>query len=121
MDFFASQERAEKQTRLMLGLFLLAVVCIVVALNLVGGLIFVFARNPYAPSIVQGLHAVPHKAYWITTAVVLGVIAFGSINRMSALVRAASSGRVAMWRSSACSMLLRKWPSRPASACRWCM
>jgi Zn-dependent protease with chaperone function len=85
MDFFASQERAEKQTRLMLGLFLLAVVCIVVALNLVGGLIFVFARNPYAPSIVQGLQAVPHKAYWITTAVVLGVIAFGSINRMSAL------------------------------------
>ena len=85
MDFFASQERAEKQTRLMLVLFLLAVVCIVLAINIVGGLIYLFANFSHADSVAQGLSTVPHKAYWITTAVVLGVIAYGSINRMSSL------------------------------------
>jgi len=85
MDFFASQERAEKQTRLMLVLFLLAVVCIVVAINFVGGLIYLFANFSHADSVAQGLSTVPHKAYWITTSVVLGVIAYGSITRMSSL------------------------------------
>ena len=85
MDFFASQERAEKQTRLMLVLFLLAVVCIVVAINFVGGLIYLFANFSHADSVAQGLSTVPHKAYWITTIVVLGVIAYGSITRMSSL------------------------------------
>ncbi len=85
MDFFASQERAEKQTRLMLVLFLLAVVCIVLAINIVGGLIYLFANFSHADSVAQGLSTVPHKAYWITTAVVLGVIAYGSISRMSSL------------------------------------
>lgn len=85
MDFFASQERAEKQTRLMLVLFLLAVVCIVVAINLVGGLVYLFANFSHADSVAQGLYSVPHNAYWITTAVVLGVIAYGSISRMAAL------------------------------------
>jgi Zn-dependent protease with chaperone function/uncharacterized tellurite resistance protein B-like protein len=85
MDFFASQERAEKQTRLMLLLFVMAVICIVLSTNLVGAAIYIVYAHVPAPSIAQALYAVPHPAYWLTTTVVLSFIAFGSLSRMSDL------------------------------------
>lgn len=85
MDFFASQERAEKQTRLMLLLFGLAVICVVLSINFVGAIIYIVYAHVRAPTIGQAFYAVPHSAYWLTTAVVLGVIAFGTLHRMSTL------------------------------------
>jgi len=85
VDFFAHQDRARKQTRLMVGLFFAAVTCIVLLINLVGGIVYIlFAEIPVA-STGHALGAVPISAWWITTAVVLGIIAFGTLSRMHAL------------------------------------
>ena len=85
MDFFANQEHAEKQTRLMLLLFVLAVMSIVLSINLVSGVICLYYSGIHATSAGQALSAIPHKTYWITSVAVLGVIAFGTLTRMSAL------------------------------------
>jgi Zn-dependent protease with chaperone function len=85
MDFFASQERAERQTRLMLLLFLVAVCATVLALNLVAGTVFIFTMDTYATSLGEGLRAVPATVYWLTTAVVLAIIIGGTWHRISSL------------------------------------
>jgi Zn-dependent protease with chaperone function len=85
MDFFAHQERARKQTTLMVGLFLAAVVCIVLSINVVGGIIYVMIAEVPVTSIGQALGAVPISAWWVTTAVVIGIIATGTLSRMHAL------------------------------------
>lgn len=82
MDFFSHQERARRKTGLMVLLFFLAVILIVLAINLAGALIFLyFSAGEHIPSAAQ-LAAVPRSAYVMTTLVVLGVIAFGSISRL---------------------------------------
>ena len=82
MDFFAQQENARRLTRLMAGMFVLAVICIVLTINLTGALIYIhFSDIPVFPPMAA-LRAVPHSAYWITTAIVLGVIAWGTLTRM---------------------------------------
>ena len=85
MDFFAHQDRARKQTTLMVGLFLAAVVCIVLSINVVGGIIYIMAAEVPVSSIGQALGAVPISAWWVTTAVVIGIIATGTLSRMHAL------------------------------------
>jgi len=85
MDFFAHQDRARKQTRLMVGMFLVAVFCIVVAINLVGGIIFITIADVPPFPLSQALGSVPNAAWWITTLVVLGFIVFGTVSRIYAL------------------------------------
>jgi len=85
MDFFAHQDRARKQTRLMVGMFVAAVVCIVLSINVVGAILYIMVAAVPAASAGQALGAVPASAYWVTTAVVLGIIATGTLTRMHAL------------------------------------
>ena len=85
MDFFAQQDRARKNTSLMVVLFLASVVCIVLSINIVGGIIYLqVAEVPLFP-VGRALASVPHSAYWITTAIVLGIIAYGTISRLISL------------------------------------
>ena len=85
MDFFAQQDRARRNTNLMVVLFILSVACIVLSINLVGGFIYLqVAEVPVFP-VGRALASVPHSAYWITTAIVLGIIAYGTISRLISL------------------------------------
>ena len=66
----------------MVGLFLASVACIVLAINVVGGLVYLLVLDlPVFPP-GAALAAVPSTAYWITTATVLIVIGFGTARRM---------------------------------------
>lgn len=82
MDFFEQQHLARRHTGLMVLMFLLAVAGIVLAFNVVGGYIYLYAtERPLLPA-VRALAAVPRSAYVVTTLVVLGVVAWGSLTRM---------------------------------------
>jgi Zn-dependent protease with chaperone function len=86
MDFFAQQDRARKQTTLMMVLFLAAVACIVLAINVVGGIIYLFAADDVALFPLEGaLGRVPGAAYWVTSIVVLAIIGLGTALRLQAL------------------------------------
>ncbi len=85
MDFFEHQQQARRHTALMVLMFVVAVVAIVLAVNVVGGWIYLYATDrPLFPP-VRSLGAVPHRAYAVTTLVVLGAIAWGSIGRLREL------------------------------------
>jgi len=81
MNFFEEQHRARRHTALMAVMFALSVAGIVLSINVVGGYIYLYAtERPLWPA-VRALAAVPHPAYWVTTAVVLGAIAWGTLTR----------------------------------------
>ena len=61
--------------------FVLAVVAIVLAVNVVGGYIYLYVTAKRLLPGVPALALVPHSAYWVTTAVVLGIIAWGTATR----------------------------------------
>src|SRR5947208_16464395 len=76
----------------MLILFVLAVAAIVAVLDLVGVAIYIWIFDPpilYSSNLLQ---AVPHRAYGWSTAVILGVIAWGAGRRLYPR----SGGRVAV-------------------------
>ncbi len=85
MDFFASQERAERQTRRMLMLFVVAVVLTVAALDLLAGTTYLFTSNVHAPSFGVAMRAVPSSVYWLTTVAVVATILGGTWHRMASL------------------------------------
>ncbi len=92
MDFFEQQHRARRRTWLMLLLFVLAVAAIVAVLNLVGVGIYIWIFDPpilYERNLLQ---AVPRHVYGWSTAVILGVIAWGTGRRLYQL----SGGGVAV-------------------------
>ena len=92
MDFFEQQHRARRRTWLMLILFVLAVAAIVAVLDLVGVAIYIWIFDPpilYSSNLLQ---AVPHRVYGWSTAVILGVIAWGTGRRLYQL----SGGGVAV-------------------------
>src|SRR5438094_6004791 len=83
MDFFEQQHRARRRTWLMLILFVLAVAAIVAVLDLVGVAIYIWIFDPpilYSSNLLQ---AVPHRVYGWSTAVILGVIAWGRGGRFN--------------------------------------
>jgi Zn-dependent protease with chaperone function/uncharacterized tellurite resistance protein B-like protein len=82
MDFFEQQHRARRHTGLMVLMFLLAVAGIVLAINIVGGWIYLYATDRPLLPVVRALAAVPRSAYVVTTLVVLGVVAWGTLTRM---------------------------------------
>lgn len=85
MDFFASQDQAHRQTRRLIGLFLLAVGCIVAALNFLAGTLYVVSGHIHAASFGAALFAVPPNVYWLTTLAVLALILGGTFYRMASL------------------------------------
>ncbi len=85
MDFFAHQDRARRQTTLMVVLFLISVVLIVLAINLVGGAIFIAMADLPPFPLGTAFASVPRSAWWITTAVVLCIITAGTLTRLYAL------------------------------------
>jgi len=82
MDFFEQQQSARRQTWLMVLVFLIAVAGIVLAINVVGGWIYLYATDRPLLPVVRALAAVPRSAYVVTTLVVLGVVAWGTLTRM---------------------------------------
>jgi Zn-dependent protease with chaperone function len=82
MDFFEQQHRARRHTGLMVLMFLLAVAGIVISINVVGGAIYLYATDRPLLPVVRALAAVPRSAYVVTTLVVLGVVAWGTLTRM---------------------------------------
>lgn len=92
MDFFEHQQQARRHTALMMLMFVAAVVAIVLAINAVGGCIYLYITDrPFFP-LGRAFAAVPRQAYVVTTGVVLAAIAWGSISRMMEL----SSGGAAV-------------------------
>src|SRR5438093_589496 len=92
MNFFEQQHRARRHTWLMVLLFVLAVAAIVAVLDLVGVAIYIWIFDPpilYSSNLLQ---AVPHRAYGWSTAVILGVMAWGTGRRLYQL----SGGGVAV-------------------------
>ncbi|MGC2520946.1 MAG: M48 family metallopeptidase, partial [Burkholderiales bacterium] len=81
MNFFEEQHRARRHTVLMAVMFVLAVAAIVVSINVVGGTLYLYATGRPLWPVMHALAAVPHHAYWITSAVVLGAIAWGTLTR----------------------------------------
>jgi Zn-dependent protease with chaperone function len=81
MNFFEEQHRARRHTALMAAMFVLAVAGIVLSINVVGGYIYLYATHRPLWPVVRALAAAPHHAYWITSAVVLGAIAWGTLTR----------------------------------------
>ncbi|MDR2013802.1 MAG: M48 family metallopeptidase [Rhodanobacter sp.] len=84
MNFFAQQERARSQTRRMLVLFVLAVICIVAAVDLVVAFAMgVMGRNRqdvyHAASLSQT------SVLIVTSLIVLGVIGFSMLYKISTL------------------------------------
>ncbi len=106
MDFFLQQQRARRHTGAIVLMFLLAVVGIVVSINAVGGYIYLYATDRPLWPVVRSLAAVPHTAYLVTTLVVLGVIAWGTLTRMYEL----SSGGVAV-----AAMVGARWVKRDSA------
>jgi len=82
VDFFEQQHRARRHTGLMTVLFLFAVASIVLAINVTGGYIYLIAKEMPLLPVMRSLAAVPHAAYLVTTVVVLGVVAWGTLTRM---------------------------------------
>ena len=82
MDFFLQQHRARRRTVWIVLAFLLAVAGIVLSINVVGGYIYLYATERPLWPVAHALTAVPRSAYVVTTLVVLGVVAWGTITRM---------------------------------------
>ena len=78
MNFFEQQHRARRHTVVMLLLFAFAVAAIVAVLDLVGAAVYIWMFDP--PLLYESnlLGAVPRHVYGWSTAVILGVIAWGT-------------------------------------------
>lgn len=87
MNFFERQEQSRRTSRLLVVLFALAVICVVVAVNLVIVLVFVQAEeNLYgqAPTLMQWVASHP-RTVLVTTAVVAAIIGFASMYKSAVL------------------------------------
>ena len=82
MDFFQHQERARRQTAVMVGLFLAAVLCIVGVMNLVGVGIWIWISNFSASQLPRVFALTPWPVYAICTGVTLLVITWGTATRV---------------------------------------
>jgi len=82
MNFFELQDHARRQTRLMVGLFMLAVAAIVLVLNGVGVLVWAMTEaTPFLDTSTL-LQQAPRQLYIGVTGVTLATIAFGTISCM---------------------------------------
>jgi len=87
MNFFERQEQSRRTSRLLVVLFALAVICVVVAVNLVVVFVFVHAEESLygeAPALMQWIGAHP-RTLLVTTAVVAAIIGFASMYKSAVL------------------------------------
>ena len=82
MDFFEQQERARRQTTLMVALFILSVACIVALVNLVGVGVYVYVTTLHARNLGELFSLTPHHVYFACTGLTLAVIGWGTANRL---------------------------------------
>src|SRR6266704_2956910 len=92
MDFFEQQHRARRRTWLMLLLFVLAVVAIVTAFDLVCAIVYVWLFDVPIPHSNGLLQQVPRSVYVWSTLATLLVIGWGTASRLVQL----SGGGVAV-------------------------
>src|SRR6266571_1513263 len=92
MDFFEQQHRARRRTWLMLLLFVLAVVAIVTAFDLVCAIVYVWLFDVPIPNSNGLLQQVPRSVYVWSTLATLLVIGWGTASRLVQL----SGGGVAV-------------------------
>jgi len=78
MNFFEHQESARRSSRILIGLFILAVLCIVCAVNGVLATAF-FALMPHGTWARYGFSALPNYFFETTTAVVVLLILGGTL------------------------------------------
>jgi len=83
VDFFEHQEVARRTSRRLIVLFVLAVLCVVVAVNVVGAGVYFTVFLP--AGLPWGAAALPNGFFLTNTLVVLGLIAGGTAVEMSAL------------------------------------
>jgi Zn-dependent protease with chaperone function/uncharacterized tellurite resistance protein B-like protein len=76
MDFFAQQDRARRNTSLLVLLYALAVACIVIAIYIVVRIIFNSAPSSHVDSTIQLWDA---GQFAVVTVVVLGMVLVGSL------------------------------------------
>lgn len=78
MNFFEHQEAARRSSRLLIGLFLLAVICIVLAVNGALATVYLSLFAPHGAWARYGADALPNYFFATTTAVVLLIIVGGT-------------------------------------------
>jgi len=78
MNFFEHQEAARRSSRLLVALFLLAVICIVLAVNGVLATLFLSVLAPHGAWTRLGIQALPNYFFETTTGIVLLIIVGGS-------------------------------------------
>ncbi|MBY5993973.1 M48 family metallopeptidase [Ferrimonas balearica] len=78
MDFFAQQDQARRRTGQLVGLFLLAVLCIVALINLLAQVVFVTLNPPapgqQVPSLVERLLSLDTLMIGLATVAVIGLV-----------------------------------------------
>jgi len=78
MNFFEHQEAARRSSRLLVGLFVVAVICIVLAVNAVLAGVYLGVFAPHGAWAREGIHALPNLFFEATTAAVLLIIVGGT-------------------------------------------
>lgn len=75
MSFFEQQEHARRQTRTLILLFVLAVIAIVVAVNLVAALLWIWAQG----GSISGVNRYPNGFFIANTLITVGLIVGGTL------------------------------------------
>ncbi len=83
MDFFEHQEVARRSTKRLIALFVLAVICVVIAVNAVGAALYFSFLLPAGRAWTYA--ALPNGFFLTNTIVVLGLIGGGTAVEMNAL------------------------------------
>ncbi len=77
MNFFERQQAARRNTRMMLWLFAAAVVCIILAVDVVAMVVWLWSADsvrPRAPGVMGLLLAVPSEVLWLWSLITLAAI-----------------------------------------------
>ncbi|HXW66041.1 MAG TPA: M48 family metalloprotease [Burkholderiaceae bacterium] len=82
MNFFEHQEAARRSSRVLIALFVLAVIAIVIAVNAALAAIYFGALAPHGTWVRYGLSALPNYFFETTTAVVLLMIVGGTVQQI---------------------------------------
>ncbi|HXY22736.1 MAG TPA: M48 family metalloprotease, partial [Burkholderiaceae bacterium] len=82
MNFFENQEAARRSSRVLIALFVLAVIAIVIAVNAALATIYFGALAPHGTWVRYGFSALPNYFFETTTAVVLLMVVGGTVQQI---------------------------------------
>ncbi|MFC1586411.1 M48 family metallopeptidase, partial [Fibrobacterota bacterium] len=92
MDFFEHQDKARKQTNVLVLYFIAAVTCIIGAVYLAGLLTFHFTRSPQQPGLpVPGLVLWDPQIFLYAALGTLGIVVLGSLYKTAVLAKGGSA------------------------------